>query len=99
MEHVDLEFTEKALSEIAELAIKRKTGARGLRTILEKILLNTMYELPSLQNASKIVIDERVVLNNVEPLIVYETKIEANQVESEIETELKAESKKIASVK
>jgi ATP-dependent Clp protease ATP-binding subunit ClpX len=97
MEHVELEFTEGALRAIADLAVKRKTGARGLRTILEKILLNTMYELPALKDASKVVIDERVVANNVEPLVLYETKVE--KTEGNIDADAAVEPKKIANAK
>ena len=56
MEGVELEFKDDALAEIAELSIKRKTGARGLRTILEKVLLNIMYEIPSLGNVEKLLL-------------------------------------------
>jgi ATP-dependent Clp protease ATP-binding subunit ClpX len=52
--------------------MSRKTGARGLRTILESILLNSMYELPSLENVSKVVVDESVIDGESEPFIVYE---------------------------
>lgn len=80
MDHIDLEFTPNALQEISVLAIKRKTGARGLRTILERVLLDIMYELPSLTGASKVVVDERVILNAGEPFIVYDNnKIESKQ--------------------
>jgi ATP-dependent Clp protease ATP-binding subunit ClpX len=58
MEGIELEFTEGALREIAKEAIKRKTGARGLRAIVEKIMTDIMYEAPSLVNVEKIVIDE-----------------------------------------
>ena len=53
-------------------ALARKTGARGLRSILEGILLGTMYELPSLEGVSKVVVDEKVVLGESEPLLVYD---------------------------
>ncbi|MBA3486690.1 MAG: ATP-dependent Clp protease ATP-binding subunit ClpX, partial [Lysobacter sp.] len=61
MEGVDLEFRPDALVSIARKALKRKTGARGLRTIVESVLLDTMYELPSLDNVSKVVVDESVI--------------------------------------
>ena len=54
--------------------MERKTGARGLRTILENILLETMYEIPSAENISKVVIDEGVILGTSDPLLVYETE-------------------------
>ncbi len=58
MENVDLEFTEAALRAIAKKAMERKTGARGLRSILENVLLDIMYDLPSLKDVTKVVIDE-----------------------------------------
>src|SRR5690606_27219740 len=61
MEGVDLEFREDALRAVAKRAMKRKTGARGLRTILENVLLDTMYDLPSTRSAKKVVLDEAVV--------------------------------------
>lgn len=74
MEDVDLEFTPKALDAVADLSIKRKTGARGLRTIMEKVLLSTMYDLPSLDDAKKVIIDKDTVNDQVEPKIVFERK-------------------------
>jgi ATP-dependent Clp protease ATP-binding subunit ClpX len=67
---VELEFNEEALSAIADQAILRSTGARGLRAILEEVLLNVMYELPSSKDITKCVIDEGVVLNKVNPTLV-----------------------------
>ncbi len=72
MEGSELEIREEALHAIAKKAMARKTGARGLRTILENILLDTMYELPSLEGVSKVVIDETVVDGANEPYLVYE---------------------------
>ncbi|MFA5937939.1 MAG: ATP-dependent Clp protease ATP-binding subunit ClpX [Sinimarinibacterium sp.] len=72
MEGVQLEFREEALHAISKRAKERKTGARGLRTILENILLDVMYDLPSMQNVSKVVVDEAVVRGEVKPFIVYE---------------------------
>ncbi len=72
MEGVQLEFREDALHAIATKAKERKTGARGLRTILENILLDVMYDLPSMQNVSKVVLDEAVVKGESKPFIVYE---------------------------
>lgn len=74
MEGVELTFTEGALKAIAHKAIERKTGARGLRSILEATLLNTMFELPAMENAEEIVINEEVILNNAEPLVIYGKK-------------------------
>ncbi len=72
MEGSDLEIREEALHAIARKAMARKTGARGLRTILESLLLDTMYELPSQEGVSKIVIDETVVEGNNQPYMVLE---------------------------
>ncbi|MEQ1438214.1 ATP-dependent Clp protease ATP-binding subunit ClpX [Fontimonas sp. SYSU GA230001] len=72
MEGVQLEFREEALQAIAKRAKERKTGARGLRTILENILLDVMYDLPSMQNVSKVVVDDAVVRGEVKPFVVYE---------------------------
>jgi len=72
MEGVDLEFREDALRATARKAMERKTGARGLRTILEQILLDTMYDLPSLENVCKVVIDESVVTGESKPYMIYE---------------------------
>ena len=73
MEGAELEFREDALRAIAQRAMQRKTGARGLRTILEGILLETMYDLPSLSNAKKVVVDEAVVTGETTPYIIHET--------------------------
>ncbi len=73
MEGVELEFTAEALSSVARKAMERKTGARGLRSILESILLEVMYDLPSLENVSKAVIDEGVIKGESEPLLMYES--------------------------
>ncbi len=72
MEGVDLEFREDALRATAHKAMERKTGARGLRTILEQILLDTMYDLPSMENVGKVVIDESVVTGESKPYLIYE---------------------------
>jgi ATP-dependent Clp protease ATP-binding subunit ClpX len=72
MEGAELDIREEALQAIARRAMSRKTGARGLRTILESTLLNSMYELPSLENVSKVVVDESVIDGESEPFILYE---------------------------
>ena len=74
MEGVELEFREEALREIAKKAMARKTGARGLRTILEHVLLDTMYDLPSLENVCKVVIDDKVIRGESEPMFIYENE-------------------------
>ena len=71
MENCELEFRKDALNSIAKRAMERKTGARGLRTLLEKILLDTMYELPSTPDISKVVIDKSVVESSNGPLLIY----------------------------
>jgi ATP-dependent Clp protease ATP-binding subunit ClpX len=71
MEGVELEIRPDALLAVARKALKRKTGARGLRTILESVLLDTMYELPSMENVSKVVVDESVINHQTEPYIIY----------------------------
>lgn len=77
MEGVEIEFREGALKRVAEKAMERKTGARGLRSILEQVLLGTMYELPSLEDVSKVVIDETVVEGSSEPLLIFESSEKA----------------------
>ncbi|MSS75377.1 MAG: ATP-dependent Clp protease ATP-binding subunit ClpX [Methyloglobulus sp.] len=74
MEGAKLEFREDSLGAIARKSMERKTGARGLRTIVENVLLNTMYELPSADNISKVVVDEGVIMGEAEPYLVYETE-------------------------
>jgi ATP-dependent Clp protease ATP-binding subunit ClpX len=71
MEGVELEVRTDALMAIARRALKRKTGARGLRTIMESVLLDTMYDLPSLENVSKVVVDESVINHQTEPYLIY----------------------------
>ncbi|MEM7504651.1 MAG: ATP-dependent Clp protease ATP-binding subunit ClpX, partial [Pseudomonadota bacterium] len=73
MEGVDLEFRDDALRAVAQRAMKRKTGARGLRTILENVLLDTMYDLPSSSSAKKVVVDEAVVSGETKPYVIYES--------------------------
>lgn len=72
MESCGLEFREEALKAVAKKAVERKTGARGLRSILEESLLDTMYELPSLENVSKVVVDEASVSGESKPLVIFE---------------------------
>ncbi len=73
MEGVALEFRDPALNSIAERCVEKKTGARGLRSILEKALLDVMYELPSLSHVSKVIIDESAIHGETKPIIIYET--------------------------
>jgi ATP-dependent Clp protease ATP-binding subunit ClpX len=70
MDGVVLEFTDEALVAIADQALKRNTGARGLRAIMEEVLLDTMYDLPTFEDVAKVVIDEHVVAERVNPTLV-----------------------------
>jgi ATP-dependent Clp protease ATP-binding subunit ClpX len=72
MEGVELEIRPAALSAIARKAIARKTGARGLRSILEQSLLDTMYDLPNYKGVQKVVIDENTITGDAAPLLMYE---------------------------
>lgn len=72
MENVEIEFRDGALEAIAEKATERKTGARGLRSILEHVLLDTMYDIPSLDNVSKVVIDKGAITGESQPILIYE---------------------------
>ena len=73
-EEVELEFKEEAINEIAKKAILKKTGARGLRSILENILLKTMFELPDMENVVKVTVDSSAVKGNSEPIVTYGKK-------------------------
>ena len=72
MEGCELEFREDALRAVARKAVERKTGARGLRSIMEQSLLDTMYELPALENVAKVVVDESAISGETKPLVIYE---------------------------
>ena len=74
MENVEIDFREDGLRAIAERAMERKTGARGLRSILEGVLLDSMYSIPSENNVVKLVIDESVIRGDSEPLMVYQNQ-------------------------
>ena len=71
IEETALTFTEDALKAIARRAIERKTGARGLRSIMEEILLDTMFELPSLESVSEVVVNEEAVGPDATPLMIH----------------------------
>ncbi|KAF0098905.1 MAG: ATP-dependent Clp protease ATP-binding subunit ClpX [Thiobacillaceae bacterium] len=77
MEGADLEFRDEALTAIAKRALKRKTGARGLRSIIEQSLLDIMYELPSMQDVSKVVVDEKSISGESKPLLLYAEQAKA----------------------
>ena len=74
MEGAEIDFREDALVAIAQKAMERKTGARGLRSILESVLLEVMYMLPSEDDVSKVIVDENVINGNSEPMLIYENK-------------------------
>jgi ATP-dependent Clp protease ATP-binding subunit ClpX len=76
MEEVFLKFTDGALGSVAREAIRRKTGARGLRAILEEIMLDVMYDLPSRDNIRECIISEEVVDRKKDPILVYENEVE-----------------------
>ncbi|NKI34238.1 ATP-dependent Clp protease ATP-binding subunit ClpX [Wenzhouxiangella sp. XN79A] len=78
MEGCELEVREDALHAIARRAMDRKTGARGLRTIMENVLLDSMYELPSMENVAKIVVDEAVINGESDPYVIYESNKRAS---------------------
>ena len=78
MEGAELEFRDDALVEVAKKSMQRKTGARGLRSILEQVLLNTMYELPAKDNVSKVVVNKEVITGDSEPLIIYDSQGDSN---------------------
>jgi len=82
MESVELDVRASALDAIAEYAMKRKTGARGLRSILEKVLLHTMYEIPSQSDVTKVVVEDTVINGTSDPILIYESK-EAGVASSE----------------
>ncbi|MFN3947279.1 MAG: ATP-dependent Clp protease ATP-binding subunit ClpX, partial [Aquificaceae bacterium] len=75
MEGVELEFTEDALVEIAKEAIRRKTGARGLRAIMEELMLDVMFELPSLKDVKKVLINQEVVKKRLKPMYIMEKAV------------------------
>ena len=74
MENIGLTFTDDALHSVAKKAITRKTGARGLRSILEAILLETMFELPTMQGVEEVVVNAEVVEGRAQPLMIYAEK-------------------------
>ncbi|MEE2769734.1 MAG: ATP-dependent Clp protease ATP-binding subunit ClpX [Pseudomonadota bacterium] len=81
LDNVEVEFTKDAVNEIAKKAIERKLGARGLRSLTEKILMDTMYEIPSMKHVKKVVIDENVVNQEADPLLVLAGNQEKNKKE------------------
>ena len=83
MEGVEVDFREDALRAVAEKAMERKTGARGLRSILESVLLDTMYDLPSASSVTKVVVDESVIKGESSPMLMYENVDEPSAASSQ----------------
>jgi len=83
MEGAEVDFRKEALEAVAHHALERRTGARGLRSILESALLDIMYELPSLENVSKVVVDENVINGDSEPMLIYENSEQPKAVPDE----------------
>ena len=83
MEEVEVDFRDDALDAVASKAMERKTGARGLRSIMESVLLDTMYRLPSEDNVVKVVVDESVIKGESDPLLVYESNEKAKAVQED----------------
>lgn len=73
MDDIELEFKDDAIKEIAKIALDRKTGARGLRSVIENALLDTMFNLPSMENVEKCVVTKDVILSKKKPVIIYKT--------------------------
>ena len=73
-DNVELEFTKESLVSIAKEAIKRETGARGLRSIIENSILDLIYDIPTLEGIKKCVITEEVIMNNKSPILSFENK-------------------------
>jgi ATP-dependent Clp protease ATP-binding subunit ClpX len=78
MDGVELEIRPSALAAIARKALARKTGARGLRSIVEHALIDTMFELPNLDGVAKVVVDEHIVEDGAKPLLVYREQAKAS---------------------
>ena len=80
MEGVEIQFRNDALQAIAKKAQERKTGARGLRSIMESVLLETMFKIPSEKNVTKVIIDEAVINGESEPLLMYENEAQSGSM-------------------
>ena len=79
----EIRFRQDALQAIAHKAMERKTGARGLRSIVEAVLLDTMYDLPMQENVSKVVIDETVIQGESSPILIYDSGDQAAGAETD----------------
>lgn len=86
-ENVELKFTDGALRAVVKEALKRRTGARGLRAILERAMLDVMYDMPSQQNLKEVVITEEVIVQDADPVLVYKSETEARPAEEKKERE------------
>ena len=93
MEGVKLTFSDNALDEVSKEALSRKTGARGLRAILEDILLDTMFDLPSMENAEEIVVNKDVIQRQGKPLVIYGDGAKKAKKGNAKPTKLKVENK------
>jgi ATP-dependent Clp protease ATP-binding subunit ClpX len=91
-EGVELKFTEKSLKAIAQMALKRKTGARGLRGVIETAMMDIMFDLPSKPNVKECIIDEKVINEGQAPKLVYKTEDEMRNESSKAESDDPAES-------
>ncbi len=78
MDGVELEIRPSALAAIARKALARKTGARGLRSIMEQSLIDTMFDLPTLDGVAKVVVDEHIIEDGAKPLLVYREQVKAS---------------------
>ena len=83
MEEVEIDFREDALRAVARKATERKTGARGLRSILESVLLDVMYDIPSEEEVVKVVVDENVILGKSEPMLIYQQHPEQKKTQEQ----------------
>ena len=79
IDEVDLSFTDGALTEVARQAIERKTGARGLRAILKTAMLDIMYDIPSEENITEVVVNEEVIRSGEQPIVVYRKDASAKE--------------------
>ena len=80
MENVELEFKKDALQEIAKMAIERKTGARGLRSLMENLLIDLMFETPNYKDLKKVIINYDVATNKTPPILLFSSDKEANKL-------------------
>ena len=80
LENVDLKFTDEALLAVAKAGIERKSGARGLRAVLESVMLDIMYDIPSTFGIHECIIGEEVISNGASPLLVYDDQAECKKI-------------------